>query len=130
MKTPGSEKCRAPLTRNCVAKSVFPDPALPQTKVARPRGSPPKVISSKPSIPVADLESPTEVPGWELSFALLLDIPAFRRLRAILSFCVETSSQVKQTMPAARIPERDIAALGGIKRALTNRHYRDQEGIN
>jgi hypothetical protein len=31
---------------------VFPEPALPQTRVGRPAGSPPPVISSRPATPV------------------------------------------------------------------------------
>ena len=34
------------------ASSVLPQPALPQTSVGRPRGRPPPVISSSPSMPV------------------------------------------------------------------------------
>jgi hypothetical protein len=37
-----------------MAKRVFPQPALPQTRDVRPVGNPPPVISSKPLIPVAD----------------------------------------------------------------------------
>ena len=38
-----------------MASSVLPQPAVPQTSVGRPRGKPPPVISSRPSIPVGAL---------------------------------------------------------------------------
>src|SRR5215204_4122450 len=38
-----------------MANSVLPQPALPATKVGRPLGKPPPVISSRPEIPVSDL---------------------------------------------------------------------------
>jgi hypothetical protein len=38
-----------------MANKVLPQPALPQTSVGRPRGSPPAVISSSPCIPVGAL---------------------------------------------------------------------------
>ena len=40
-----------------MAKSVLPQPALPQIKVGLPLGKPPPVISSTPGIPVGDLGS-------------------------------------------------------------------------
>ena len=52
MNTPGSSNWTAPLTRNVSASSVLPDPGPPQTSVGRPLGSPPRVISSSPRIPV------------------------------------------------------------------------------
>jgi hypothetical protein len=42
----------APWTRNSMDNRVLPQPALPQIKVGRPFGKPPKVISSSPCIPV------------------------------------------------------------------------------
>src|SRR5579864_3517592 len=54
MSTPGSSKHSAPLIRKLVANSVLPEPAPPQTRVGRPRGNPPLVISSSPGIPVGD----------------------------------------------------------------------------
>jgi len=48
MKTPGSPYWVAPRTRNSMARRVLPAPALPHTRVGRPRGSPPPVISSSP----------------------------------------------------------------------------------
>src|SRR5271170_3522611 len=53
--TPGSPNCTAPRTRNSAANSVFPQPAPPQTRVGRPRGNPPPVISSRPWMPVGHL---------------------------------------------------------------------------
>ena len=50
-------------------KRVFPHPALPHTSVGRPRGSPPRVISSNPSIPVGDLAKEA---GFEIGVALFL----------------------------------------------------------
>src|SRR4029453_17864918 len=55
MNTPGSSYCVAPLTRKLIEKSVLPHPAPPHRSVGRPVGSPPPVISSKPSMPVGDL---------------------------------------------------------------------------
>src|SRR6266542_1586384 len=49
--TPGSPCWTAPLTRNSMAKRVLPQPAPPQTSAVRPRGRPPPVIWSKPSMP-------------------------------------------------------------------------------
>ncbi len=52
MNTPGSSNSSAPRSRNSMASSVLPQPAAPQTRVGRPRGRPPNVISSRPAIPV------------------------------------------------------------------------------
>src|ERR1700751_3989033 len=52
MKTQGSLYCTMPLIRNCIERSVFPQPAPPQINVGLPFGKPPSVISSKPSTPV------------------------------------------------------------------------------
>jgi hypothetical protein len=41
-----------------MASWVLPQPALPQTSEALPRGSPPPVISSNPEIPVRHLAIP------------------------------------------------------------------------
>ena len=46
------------------AKSVLPHPGPPHTSVGRPSGSPPPVISSKPSIPVATFASDVDVRGF------------------------------------------------------------------
>ena len=46
--TPGSSNWVAPRTRNSMPSTVLPQPALPQTKVGRPRGRPPRVSSSSP----------------------------------------------------------------------------------
>ena len=56
MNTPGSPNCVAPRTRNSMASIVLPHPAAPQTSVGRPAGSPPPVISSRPSMPVGAFE--------------------------------------------------------------------------
>ena len=40
--------------------SVLPQPAPPQTRVGRPRGRPPSVISSSPWIPVGHLGRPVK----------------------------------------------------------------------
>src|ERR1041384_2310434 len=63
MKTPGSLNIVAPRTRNSIAKRVWPAPALPQTRLARPDGKPPQVISSKPGIPVGSLRRPSSGRG-------------------------------------------------------------------
>ena len=52
---PPPSRCRAPLTSDCSAKTVLPQPGPPITSVVRPRGRPPSVISSKPWIPVGIL---------------------------------------------------------------------------
>src|SRR4051812_46305815 len=49
---PGSPNCTAPRTTNSSPSTVFPHPARPETRVGRPRGSPPCVNSSRPEIPV------------------------------------------------------------------------------
>jgi hypothetical protein len=41
-----------------MASCVLPQPALPQTNEALPRGSPPPVISSNPEMPVRHLAIP------------------------------------------------------------------------
>src|SRR5438309_410520 len=51
-KMPGSSNRRAPFTNVWRANTVLPDPAGPASNVVRPRGNPPPVISSTPSIPV------------------------------------------------------------------------------
>src|SRR5450631_1914163 len=63
MNTPGSPYWVAPRTRNSSPNSVFPAPAPPLTRVGRPCGNPPPVISSKPWIPVAAFGSVLE-DGW------------------------------------------------------------------
>ena len=55
MKTPGSRNSVAPRTRNSMASRVLPQPAPPQTRVGRPLGRPPPVISSSPWMPVGHL---------------------------------------------------------------------------
>src|SRR5688572_9144159 len=55
MSTPGSSNRTAPFTRNVSARRVLPDPGPPQTSVGRPVGSPPRVTSSRPRIPVSVL---------------------------------------------------------------------------
>ena len=64
--------------RNCIPNSVFPQPDLPQTRVGLPRGSPPPVISSIPSIPVGLLESSSPgVPDCIVPIPLLMkNIPS------------------------------------------------------
>src|SRR5664279_4294498 len=57
-RTPGSPNFCAPQARNSSPNRVLPDPAPPVTSVARPRGRPPRVISSKPSIPVGAFTNP------------------------------------------------------------------------
>src|SRR6185295_8547985 len=57
MNTPGSPCSTAPRTRNSIANRVLPQPALPHTSVGRPFGSPPPVLSSKQTIPVATFGS-------------------------------------------------------------------------
>src|SRR5664279_1829553 len=61
-RTPGSPNFRAPQTKNSSPNRVLPDPAPPVTSVARPRGRPPRVISSKPPIPVGAFTNPA-APG-------------------------------------------------------------------
>ena len=66
--TPGSSNSVAPRTRNSIPSSVLPQPALPQTRVGRPRGRPPSVISSSPWMPVGHLERPPERTSAVLDF--------------------------------------------------------------
>ena len=49
----------------------MPQPALPQTRVGRPRGSPPPVISSSPSMPVAALGSERLFELWLIAALLM-----------------------------------------------------------
>src|SRR5689334_191082 len=46
-----------------MARSVLPQPAPPHTRVGRPRGSPPLVISSSPGIPVGAFGN-ARLAGW------------------------------------------------------------------
>src|SRR5690242_11159550 len=46
-----------------MARSVLPQPAPPHTRVGRPRGSPPWVISSSPGIPVGAFAN-ARLAGW------------------------------------------------------------------
>jgi hypothetical protein len=62
-KRPASLVCVAPLTSDCSAKTVFPQPGPPITSVVPARGYPPLVIWSNPSMPVAALAM-GEYEGW------------------------------------------------------------------
>src|SRR4051812_38911613 len=55
MNTPGSLNRVTPFTRKVTANSVLPQPAAPHTSDGRPVGRPPKVIASKPVMPVGAL---------------------------------------------------------------------------
>ena len=55
-KMPGCLSSRAALTRVCRAKTVLPVPGPPMTRLVRFRGSPPRLISSKPCKPVGSLD--------------------------------------------------------------------------
>ena len=52
MITPGSPYWVAPRTMNSIAINVLPQPAPPQIKVGLPAGRPPRVITSRPWMPV------------------------------------------------------------------------------
>ena len=67
-KTPGSPNSVMPRTRNSMPSRVLPQPAGPQTRVARPRGNPPPVISSSPEIPVSALGSDGSPGRWVTVF--------------------------------------------------------------
>ena len=54
-KIPGSPSKVAPWTTNCSAKIVLPAPGPPTNNDVRPLGKPPRVISSKPRMPVGAL---------------------------------------------------------------------------
>jgi hypothetical protein len=54
-KMPGSLWMRAPFTSVCSAMIVLPEPGPPSNSVVRPRGKPPLVMSSNPSMPVQAL---------------------------------------------------------------------------
>ena len=53
---PDCLRSRAALTRVCRAKTVLPVPGPPMTSVVRFRGSPPRLSSSNPLMPVASLD--------------------------------------------------------------------------
>jgi hypothetical protein len=61
--TPGSSKSCAPRTRNSSPNNVLPAPGPPVTRLARPRGNPPPVISSNPRMPVGAFPSPELTAG-------------------------------------------------------------------
>ena len=61
-KTPGSPRCRIPSARNCVTKTVFALPAVPETSVARPFGNPPYEIWSNPVMPVGSFSITAKAP--------------------------------------------------------------------
>ena len=73
MNTPGSP-ISMPRTRNSTEKRVLPAPALPQTRVGRPRGRPPPVISSRPRMPLRALGNVERTTDFPAS-------PGFRCLR-------------------------------------------------
>src|ERR1051326_6479662 len=75
--TPGSPNSVAPRTRNSIPNRVFPQPASPHTRVGRPCGRPPNVISSKPEIPVGHFGRVGLISG------LALDLEALRTVKAI-----------------------------------------------
>src|SRR6195952_5837492 len=52
MNTPGSLNLTTPFTRKVAPNRVLPLPAAPQISVGRPVGKPPKVMASKPEMPV------------------------------------------------------------------------------
>jgi hypothetical protein len=95
MKTPASPNWVAPLTRKVMAMRVLPQPADPHSSVGRPMGSPPRVISSRPLIPVGAFSSAIVVgpPGLPVSQAFApvsrdascqAQTPVFRPLPALL----------------------------------------------
>src|SRR5581483_5492645 len=59
MMTPGSRNFRMPLRMTLIPSNVLPDPAPPHTRVGRPVGRPPPVMSSNPGTPVGVLASGT-----------------------------------------------------------------------
>src|SRR3989338_10977363 len=73
MKIPGSLYFSMPLTRNCMAKMLFPVPAPPATRLTLFRLKPPSIIPSMPGIPVGTrLEVP--LAGlFSCFFGILLD---------------------------------------------------------
>ncbi len=73
---PGSLYSSAPLIRKSRPKRVFPEPALPQTKVVLLVGSPPSVIWSKPLMPVGLL--------WSGSQSEILFLPGVVVIKVIL----------------------------------------------
>src|ERR1700741_5383083 len=64
---PGCLRSRAASTRACRAKTVLPVPGPPITRLVRFRGSPPRLISSNPWMPVATLD---RTRGVTFSFAV------------------------------------------------------------
>ena len=91
MNTPGSP-ISMPRTRNSTAKRVLPAPALPQTRVGRPRGRPPPVISSRPRMPLLALGNAETIAWPYLTFARVV----VRRLP------VSTAATSKSKWRAAR----------------------------
>src|SRR5690242_15564460 len=76
MQRPGSPYSRAPQQRYFIANSVLPDPAPPQTSVFLPEGIPPRVISSKPSVPVGVFLT-NSCWGRRLSAVFIRGLPLF-----------------------------------------------------
>src|SRR3989449_6971975 len=73
-KMPGSSNRWAPFTNVWRANTVLPDPASPASNVVRPRGNPPPVISSTPSIPVCALARRGSRSFWFLR-AMSISVP-------------------------------------------------------
>src|SRR6476659_11218858 len=92
MKTPGSPNWVAPRTRNSIASKVLPQPALPQTSVGRPRGRPPPVISSSPSMPVGALGSERVVALLLAAGLLIFPREARQRLGIAMSIAAQMTT--------------------------------------
>ncbi len=70
-KTPCSSSPVIPLYKNCIASKVLPVPEVPLTRVDRPLGKPPWVISSSPSIMVRSFCTPSSCLLLSWLFSLL-----------------------------------------------------------
>src|SRR4030095_7261174 len=109
MKTPGSWNSTAPRRRNSAASRVLPQPAPPHTKVGRPRGKPPSVISSKPLMPVGHLgKRAAGGVGLSLAFLMLhypdVEVDGFPEI--VSPCCHQTVENRKRSGDDSWVPNR------------------------
>src|SRR5262249_55410293 len=106
-KTPGWPAFRMPAARNWTANTVLALPAVPHSHVDRPRGGPPRLIQSKPSISVRSLSIPA---GMTRSTLAALCAPA-----------VGDGSQIEPQQNAFRIGKIADDAADGRRQLLDDR---------
>src|SRR6478752_4262078 len=97
MTTPGSPSAM-PLMMNCRPNSVLPQPGPPQIKVARPRGKPPSVTVSKPSIPVSAFFSGESVRAFT-DLRWTLRINPERPFSTVRKVCSVRANCPRRTLP-------------------------------